>query len=642
MKYLTSNPEDKINYDPVNMSLKHNKPWLEDVNMYGFVTVITVDGNSAIALGSPDGHVLIFNRDQKDKAFHFPDEVSDILLRRDEIVKTSMCHRQTKVFLHQNGLQDIILMDLLWIVKETFDPSDLVQGAVRVFQAQLEKKYEKKKESFSPVNEKHTMWAAQHARTAAYIIWVTASKLSRNSGLPPDSNISPFLRFTLMSYAPNSPYPLLLDPYCVTYDDRELNPMDQMKLDNAEKEVGKIIAKTFLTFDFRAKLCEPFGDLVQTPSRCRQCGQYDPKPRQGHQRAHRCTKLTQCQYPLCLDTEPHSIVSCTYLRAFCKTCQRRGHSARQHTEDPQRFATFVPAYAWTVFLKFARLHVDCGFVFVLERHLNPLHHMFTLYGLPVSTLPKSSLEADLGKDDPQDVRWSKPPALPITFTTEVMSPTSSPEAEHYPTSSRLTSRQEKEYEDNFGRRVVPDALHQAIFTACQIVNGLDDSIPSHITLVKDPAVSALLNMVNSLRNSGVLPPKSSSKKTNNSALTKSSKKKIPFVSTKPRRQLVPVTPKPLPVLCERVGDLATFLDIPHRTSTPVPDDELLTGQSPRQRTYSESSVENTENADADELFKPDEDVNSSYHGLEIDLYADVEPAADVPDNEMPDAGLTKP
>jgi hypothetical protein len=81
------------------------------------------------------------------------------------------------------------------------------------------------------------------------------------------------------------------------------------------------------------------------------------------------------------------------------------------------------------------------------------------------------------------------------------------------------------------------------------------------------------------------------------------------------------------------------LDIPTRTSTPVPDDNLLTGQSPRQRTYSESTVDDTLNKTNDDL-----DINSSYHGQDLEINIDEEPVttSDVPDAEMLDDSLTKP
>ena len=110
---------------------------------------------------------------------------------------------------------------------------------------------------------------------------------------------------------------------------------------------------------------------------------------------------------------------------------------------------------------------------------------------------------------------------------------------------------------------------------------------------------------------------------------------MPASGAKTRPQLVPVTTK-LPSVDARTKELTDFLAIPTRTSTPTPDDTLLTGQSPRARAYSESSVE-------DDLFKSNGDTaNSSYHGLDIEaLYADVVPA-DVPDDEMTDTGSTKP
>jgi hypothetical protein len=88
--------------------------------------------------------------------------------------------------------------------------------------------------------------------------------------------------------------------------------------------------------------------------------------------------------------------------------------------------------------------------------------------------------------------------------------------------------------------------------------------------------------------------------------------------------------------------LTDFLAIPTRTSTPIPDDTLLTGQSPRTRTYSDSTI------DADEaLNKTDDDVeaNSSYHSMKINLdedYKEPASASEVPDAEMLDASLTKP
>ncbi len=76
---------ERIQTNPVHMSLDSGKEFIADVYNFGFVALHTVNEANVLALCSPSGHAVIFTK--TGPAFELPLEVRDILYKITDVKK---------------------------------------------------------------------------------------------------------------------------------------------------------------------------------------------------------------------------------------------------------------------------------------------------------------------------------------------------------------------------------------------------------------------------------------------------------------------------------------------------------------------------------------------------------------------------
>jgi hypothetical protein len=478
---------ERIQINPMHMSLDAGKEFLTDVHNFGFVSLHVKD--DAFVISSPSGHVLIFTK--TGPAFQFPPEVRDILFQITDVRKVTLFRDSLKKFLDNNGMDRISnLVDLHPIAKRNVE--EIAFGTLNYFKSQLGKDF-LPRGPFDLNADEHVKQASHISRTVSYAVWFIAARFATRAGLRPQDNISSFLRYTLFNGDTNKYEGLIADPYYVPYDENQLTPLDQLTLE--QETVRLQTALKASNKDYRFKPEQPFNPIAPESRCCLTCGVFVNRTK-----THECKVVAGCKYPCCLDEKPHTSITCRYIKAWCKTCQHRGHVDRQHPGDQK----FPVCYFWTLFLKFSRLNMDTSYVYKGEKCQNPYFHQLGLYGLPPSKVPKAAPESGVGQDLPNDPRYTRPASAKTPSPPNKAATTKRPSL---PVKIDLTKldrtkpgRVDKKSTVNLSLSDLTEAIRQAKRISLGEQPGTSGS--GH---VPNPVVSELLKLVDELKQGGLVP-----------------------------------------------------------------------------------------------------------------------------------------
>ena len=474
----------------MHMSLNAGKEWLTDVYDFGFVTLHVLVKENVLALCSPSGHVIICT--QTGPAFQLPLEVREILFKNVNVRKVALFRDGLEKFLDHNGMDRIpYLVDLHPIAKKNIE--EIAFGTLNFFKSQLGKDF-LHRGPFDINGDEHVRQTAHLSRTVSYAVWFIAARLATRAGHGPQGNISSFLRYTLFSGDADKYKNLLVDPYYVPYEENMLNPLDQNILEQETARLQTALKASYK--DYRFKPEPPFSPLAPETRCCPTCGIFV-----NSTKIHKCKVVAGCKYPLCLDEKPHTIITCRYVKAWCKQCQRRGHVDRQHPHESLRFPV---CSLWTTFLKFSRLNMDTAYMYRGEKCQNPYFHQLGLYGLPPSKVPKTAPESGVGQDLPNDPRFARPASKTASTTSPSAATTKRPSL---PVKIDLTKidktrpgRVEKKSTVNLSLSDLTEAIRQAKRISLGEQPGTSGS--GH---VPNLVVSELLKLVDELKQGGLVP-----------------------------------------------------------------------------------------------------------------------------------------
>jgi hypothetical protein len=547
------------------MSLNAGKEWLTDVYDFGFVTLHVLVKENVLALCSPSGHVIICT--QTGPAFQLPLEVREILFKNVNVRKVALFRDGLEKLLDHNGMDRIpYLVDLHPIAKKNIE--EIAFGTLCFFKSQLGKDF-LHRGPFDINGDEHVRQTAHLSRTVSYAVWFIAARLATRAGHGPQGNVSSFLRYTLFSGDADKYKNLLVDPYYVPYEENMLNPLEQNILEQETARLQTALKASYK--DYRFKPETPFSPLAPETRCCPTCGIFV-----NSTKTHECKVVAGCKYPLCLDEKPHTIITCRYVKAWCKQCQRRGHVDRQHPEDLK----YPVCYFWTVFLKFSRLNMDTAYVYRGEKCQNPFFHQLGLYGLPPSKLPKALMETGVGQDLPNDPRFARPVSSPST------SPPAAPKRPSLPVKIDLTKldRTKPGNVEKRSRLITMSSLTEAIRQAKRISLG-EQPGTSGASHAPNIVVSELLKLVDDLKQGGLVPTAKEPTKRPDDEPPKLSRKQKKLADKALRAKAASDAADAADRAAEAAGTLPMDLSAPpppapsttsdRRGSTPIPDTELL-------------------------------------------------------------------
>ena len=481
----------RIQVNAAHLDLDAGKEWLLDVLEYGFLTIHMTEQWTTIALGSPSGHVQIFHK--TGSTFVLPTMISNLLFKNGIIKKVILYSEESKKFTANHGMPELEVVQLHSLLRKNIE--EIVSGTTPYLKTQLGPDV-RPQGHFDETKPEHVCYAAYNVRAITYGVWLVAARMARRAGLGPAANISGYMRYALFSEHKDKYAELLIDPYYVPFEENHLTPADRIRLDLETEKLQGTLDQTLKKF--RAKFETPFVPLIAVNKQlCRTCGTF-LKPSVKH----RCVIKAKCDYPLCDDPEPHTPLTCVFVRAWCETCQRRGHVATQHPVDKR----FPICYFWTLFLKFNRLNLDTAHVFLKGKHENPFFHQFGLYGLPPSVIPKYGPEAAVGLDLPNDVRFKKPapPTEVSTITRPKTTPSTSTIAERRPQPvGRVEKKKKKSKKSKKDQRPLTEAeLKEACSRLGRISRGEDQGTSG--SAHKDPVLMDVIRIVDNLCREGII------------------------------------------------------------------------------------------------------------------------------------------
>jgi hypothetical protein len=180
---------ERIQTNPVHMSLDSGKEFIADVYNFGFVATHTVNEANVLALCSPSGHAVIFTK--TGPAFELPLEVRDILFKITDVKKVTLDLVATEKFFSDNGMNTIPFVDLRRIAKKYVE--EISFGTFNFFKYQLARDFPVQG-AFELNDHTHVKNVAQYARTMAYAVWFITARFATKAGLTSSGNVSSFLR----------------------------------------------------------------------------------------------------------------------------------------------------------------------------------------------------------------------------------------------------------------------------------------------------------------------------------------------------------------------------------------------------------------------------------------------------------------
>ena len=469
---------DRIQVNPVHLSLTAGKEWLSDVYNFGFVSLHAFIKDNVLIICSPSGHILVFSK--IGSVLMLPPEIREILFKNPDIRKVTLIKEGIDSFCEANGMEKVHLTNLYDIAKKNVP--EITYGTFNFFKIQLGKDF-LTKGSFNPNADEHVRNAAHHGRTVSYAVWFVVARFASRAGLTPEGNISSFLRYALFSEDVDVYRNLVSDPYYVPIEELSLTPLDQRILDQESARLKQTMVHSYKNYRFRAD--QPFDPVAPETQCCRTCGLY---LRQDKRKSHKCNVKPTCGYPLCKEDKPHTVLTCRYIRAWCVLCQHRGHVDTQHPGDKR----YPVCYLWAQFLKFSHLNMDTAYVFQKDKCQNPFIHQLGLYGLPPSRLPKVAPETGVGQDLPNDPRFKRPtpPAAIPTRPANTRKP--------IPEKPKLVKTETP-------KPITLSDLNKAVNLTKKISSKEKAGTSGIAPACKNPVVTKLLQLVEDLQKAGVVP-----------------------------------------------------------------------------------------------------------------------------------------
>ena len=470
-------------------SIRH---FLIDVKAFGFV-VLYIDPLKApidtLTLCSPSGHVHLVQKGEK--GLLLPKEFYDLLFQNTDIKKVSLYSREIVQFQALLELPAINVIEIHPVIRKNL--LEINNGVLNFLKYNLGPDVPSGR--IDILNDDHVRTAATYSRAIAYGIWLVAARFAQKAGLQGSANLCGYMRYALLSETGDDKYrQLLVDPYYVSFDENFLSPLHQSELDDVMRKYKSVHQRTMRAH--RPRFVKPFDPLLtDKPLNCMTCGVF-VKP--GSE--HNCGIVANCPYPVCEDKHSHSPIMCRYIRAWCLTCQRRGHLARHH----ETFK-YPPPYLWALFIHYQCINLDTSLVMKDRKFENPFFHMFTLYGLPPSNLPKAAFETTVGQDKPDDPCFKRPVTLPIPFPQFPIQDFVIPKIQNTPqTSSSVLSVQPTVRRPS---RLVHAALTRfELQRACMLAERISrgDVAGTSGTSTLTPVVTELVKFVNNLKKKGAI------------------------------------------------------------------------------------------------------------------------------------------
>ena len=478
-----TNGKERIQTNPVHMSLEAGKEWLADVYNFGFVALHVISKENVLTLCSPSGHVLIFT--QTGPELQLPLEVRDILYKIKDVKKVAIYNEVIEKFLTSNGMDPLTLVDLHPLAKKNI--AEISFGIHNFFKQQLGKDFVPGG-TFDIDSDVHVYQVAHLSRAVAYAVWFIVAKLATRAGLDSSGNISSFLRYTLFLEDADKYANLIADPYYVPFEEVTLSPLHQENLERESARLEVALRKAYKNYRFRPKV--PFGFDTSPSPCCQACGIFVNPTRPS---THTCSIKMGCYYPYCTTSGlPHTPITCKWIQAWCNLCQHRGHEAELHYRYDPKFPT---CYFWDIFKKFSRINLDTGYVFKKDKCQNPFFHQMGLYGLPPSKLPKTAPESGVGLDLPDDPRYKRPdstqlptrrPSMPVKIDLRTLNKTQ-------------PGRVEKP------KSITISGLTEALKLVKNLSSGNKAGSSGKQNEIQDPVVSKLLDFVKDITQGGSRP-----------------------------------------------------------------------------------------------------------------------------------------
>ena len=357
-----------------------------DVRAFGFMVLYTDPKRrrpNTLVLCSPSGHVHIVQ--EHNRMLSTPSMINDLLYKDDAIKKISLYKDDTEAFLRTYGMPNINVIEIRPVIRKNL--REIRGGVMRFLKYDLGPDIPF--EWTNVTNDDHLRTVATNARAIAYGVWLVALRLVQRAELSAAANISGYMRFALFSELEDGYRQLTADPYYVPLDENYLSPTHQADLDEVLRVYRPVHSRALKTF--RPRFLKPFQPMVlDLHLNCMTCSLF-VKPGTSHE----CKVTPNCPYPTCDDNTPHSPLMCKYIKSWCIVCQRRGHLAKHHETSG-----LPPPYLWALFLHYQSINLDTSYVMKDKKYEKAFFHMFTLYGLPPSKLPKAAYETAIGKDKP--------------------------------------------------------------------------------------------------------------------------------------------------------------------------------------------------------------------------------------------------
>ena len=479
---------DRIGVNSAHMMLSHCKLFLEDVYAFGFMVLHTADRANldVLTICSPSGHVQIFQAGEN--GLQFPTEIQSLLFKDKDVQKLAMYKSDITEFVESNSTPPINVVELSPVLKKNIVEAN--NGILNFLKFELGSETRYRKVDLS--NDNHVRTNALFARSLTYGLWLVASKLAEKAGLSSSSNISGYMRYAIFSEQEEKYKLTKSDPYYVPLDENNLSPLHQRELRSASRIYMPVHSK--IIKKYRPRFIKPFGALLtEEDQRCKICG-YFSKP--GI--LQKCRVKPHCAYPACEDTHKHSPLTCRYIRAWCDTCQRRGHIAEQHQS-----LGIPPPYLWALFLHYQPLQLEVSYMLKGKKYENPFLHMFTLYGLPPSKLPKAVFETGVEPDKPNEHQRPAKPLPGPSFQVNKSSFTIPTQMARHKLTSSTTSTSTVDQPTTKPPRLFTEYdIRQACRLAERISRGQEAGTSG--TTQSNPIVTVFLNSIQNLKQHGIV------------------------------------------------------------------------------------------------------------------------------------------
>ena len=461
-------------------SLRH---FFVDVKAFGFMVAYTDPKRRrpfTLVLCSPSGHVQIVQ--EHNGRMIIPRMIHDLVYDDDAIKTVSLYKDEIEIFFQRYKLPKPEVIEIRPVIRKNL--REINNGVMRFLKYDLGPDVQSDVTDIT--NDDHVRSAATNARALAYGVWLVAARLAQQANLTAVANISGYMRFALFSELDDKYLQSLADPYYVPLDENYLSPAHKADLEEVLRVYKPVHTKALKTS--RPRFLKPFQPLnLDFHLNCLTCGIFI-KPGS----CHTCKVTPGCPFPNCDDRITHSPLMCKYIKAWCIVCHRRGHLAKHHETSGM-----PPPYLWALFLHYQSINIETSYLMKDRKYENPFFHMFTLYGLPPSKLPKAEFEAAVGRDQPaaslsQPSAATPSPRFPATQLVNSATDSSITYQRIAPSTAPI-----------FRWTVTSYELQNAIALAERVSRG--EVAGTSGIVQSNPVVTDLLNFVENLKRQGTLP-----------------------------------------------------------------------------------------------------------------------------------------